>query len=70
MQAFKALFFLLTYLKVSLGKPSSAALENLTAQTEAFLNAASSRAGGKASFVHVREDFLILAKAGLAGLGW
>jgi hypothetical protein len=43
---------------VSLGKPSSAALEKLCAQTEAFLDAVAAKAGGKAGMVNVREDFL------------
>lgn len=43
---------------VSLGKPSSAALEKLCAQTEAFLDAVAAKVGGKAGMVNVREDFL------------
>jgi hypothetical protein len=43
---------------VSLGKPSSAALEKLCAQTEALLDETASRTGGGAAFVNVCADFL------------
>lgn len=51
---------------MSLGKPSSAALERVCAQTEVFLDAVAARGGGEggsggggqAGFVNVREDFL------------
>lgn len=43
---------------VSLGKPSSAALEKLSAQTEALLDEAATRTGGAAAFVNVNRDFL------------
>ncbi|KAK4895336.1 hypothetical protein LTR27_006679 [Elasticomyces elasticus] len=43
---------------VSLGKPSSAALEKLCAQTEAMLDEAAAKAGGAAALVNVRDDFL------------
>lgn len=52
---------------MSLGKPSSAALERVCAQTEVFLDAVAARGGaeggsggggGQAGFVNVREDFL------------
>jgi len=43
---------------VSLGKPASAAIEKLCAQTQGFLDAAAAKAGGKAGLVNVREDFL------------
>lgn len=49
---------MLTSLTVSLGKPSSAALEKVCAQTEAFLDETASRTGGAAAFVHVKADFL------------
>ena len=45
-------------LVVSLGKPASAAIEKLCAQTQGFLDAAAAKAGGKAGLVNVREDFL------------
>lgn len=43
---------------VSLGKPPSAALEKLCAQTEALLDETAIKTGGAAAFVNVREDFL------------
>ncbi|KAI5367460.1 Putative B30.2/SPRY domain, CRA domain, concanavalin A-like lectin/glucanase domain superfamily [Septoria linicola] len=44
---------------VSLGKPSSAALEKVCASTETLLDEAAARIGGAAAtFVNVREDFL------------
>ncbi|EME46520.1 hypothetical protein DOTSEDRAFT_70504 [Dothistroma septosporum NZE10] len=43
---------------VSLGKPSSAALEKLCAQTEALLDEAANKTGSAAALIHVREDFL------------
>lgn len=43
---------------MSLGKPSSAALEKLCAQTEALLDVTAAKTGGAAGFVNVREDFL------------
>ncbi|EMC99168.1 hypothetical protein BAUCODRAFT_64942 [Baudoinia panamericana UAMH 10762] len=43
---------------VSLGKPSSAALEKLCAQTEAMLDDTAARGGGAAAFVNVGKDFL------------
>ncbi|OQO01870.1 hypothetical protein B0A48_12343 [Cryoendolithus antarcticus] len=43
---------------VSLGKPKSAALEKLAAQTEALLEATASKAGGAAGMVNVQEDLL------------
>ncbi|CAK3752191.1 hypothetical protein DOTSEDRAFT_70504 [Lecanosticta acicola] len=45
---------------VSLGKPSSAALETLCAQTEALLDETASRntGGGAAALINVRHDFL------------
>lgn len=45
-------------LTVSLGKPSSAALEKLCMQTEAFLDAAAAKTGGSAAFVNIRQDIL------------
>lgn len=48
----------LTRETVSLGKPSSAALENLCAQTEAFLDETAAKNGGAPSFINVRKDFL------------
>ncbi|KAM0720600.1 hypothetical protein Q7P37_004737 [Cladosporium fusiforme] len=55
---------------VSLGKPSSAALEKVCAQTEAFLDAVAGKSGGgKAGFVNVREDFLRSGRAGGSGSG-
>nr|POE59283.1 ran-binding protein 9 [Quercus suber] len=41
---------------VSLGKPSSAALEKLCAQTEVLLDATAYKTGGAAAFVDVRKD--------------
>lgn len=43
---------------VSLGKPSSAALEKLCAQTEALLDETANKTGGAAALIQVREDFL------------
>ncbi|TKA70907.1 hypothetical protein B0A55_07483 [Friedmanniomyces simplex] len=43
---------------VSLGKPSSAALERLCAQTEAMLDEVAAKGGGAAALVSVRDDFL------------
>ncbi|KAK4539730.1 hypothetical protein LTR36_010383 [Oleoguttula mirabilis] len=43
---------------VSLGKPSSAALEKLCAQTEALLDETAGKTGGAAAFINVRTDFL------------
>ncbi|KAK5109339.1 hypothetical protein LTR62_007108 [Meristemomyces frigidus] len=43
---------------VSLGKPSSAALEKLCAQTEALLDEAAAKGGGAAAFVRVCGDLL------------
>jgi len=43
---------------VSLGKPSSAALERLCAQTEAFLDETAAKNGGAAAFINVKSDFL------------
>jgi Ran-binding protein 9/10 len=43
---------------VSLGKPPSAALERLCAQTEALLDEASAKTGSAAAFVNVRSDLL------------
>lgn len=43
---------------VSLGKPSSAALEKLSAQTEALLDETAAKTGGAAAFINVRKDFL------------
>lgn len=43
---------------VSLGKPPSAALEKLCAQTEALLDEAGTKTGGAATLVNVRADFL------------
>jgi len=44
---------------VSLGKPSSAALERVCAQTEAMLDAVAAKTGGAASFVNVETDVLM-----------
>ena len=44
---------------VSLGKPSSAALEKLCSQTEVLLDETAAKVGGDAAFVDVREDFLL-----------
>ncbi|KAK5134671.1 hypothetical protein LTR08_006186 [Meristemomyces frigidus] len=43
---------------VSLGKPSSAALEKLCAQTEALLDETAAKVGGDAAFVDIGADFL------------
>ena len=43
---------------VSLGKPSSAALEKLCSQTEALLDETAAKVGMDAAFVDVKEDFL------------
>ncbi|KAF2768842.1 SPRY-domain-containing protein [Teratosphaeria nubilosa] len=43
---------------VSSGKPSSAALEKLCAQTEILIEETAGKAGGAAAFVNVRRDFL------------
>lgn len=43
---------------VSLGKPSSAALEKVCAQTEALLDECAGKDGGMASLVNVERDFL------------
>lgn len=43
---------------VSLGKPSSAALEKLSAQTEALLDEVAGKTGGAAAFVSVQQDIL------------
>lgn len=42
---------------VSLGKPSSAAIELLYQQTEVLVDYLS-EAGGAGAFIHVRNDFL------------
>ncbi|KAF2169311.1 hypothetical protein M409DRAFT_20537 [Zasmidium cellare ATCC 36951] len=43
---------------VSLGKPSSAALEKVCAQTETLLDETANKTGGAAAFINVRQDFL------------
>lgn len=43
---------------MSLGKPSSAALEKLCAQTEAMLDETAVKIGSASAFVNVRKDFL------------
>lgn len=43
---------------VSLGKPSSAALEKLSAQTEALMDEAATKTGAPTAFVNVQTDFL------------
>jgi hypothetical protein len=43
---------------VSLGKPPSAALEKLCAQTEALLDEVGTKTGGASTLVNVRADFL------------
>jgi len=43
---------------VSLGKPSSAALEKVCAQTEVFLDEVAVKNGGATAFVNVQMDFL------------
>lgn len=43
---------------MSLGKPSSAALEKLCADTEALLDQAAAKTGSAAAFVSTRWDFL------------
>ena len=43
---------------VSLGKPPSAALEKLCAQTEALLDETAAKTGGAAAFINVQKDFL------------
>lgn len=43
---------------VSLGKPSSAALEKVCAQTETLLDETAKKTGGAAAFINVRQDFL------------
>lgn len=43
---------------VSLGKPSSAALEKLCADTEALLDQASGKPGSATAFVSTQWDFL------------
>ena len=43
---------------VSLGKPPSAALEKLCAQTEALLDETATKTGGSTAFINVRKDFL------------
>ena len=50
--------FVLMFDAVSIGKPPSAALEKLCAQTEGLLDEAASKTGGAAAFVNVRVDFL------------
>lgn len=49
--------FLLTLLTVSLGKPSSAALEKLCAQAEVLVDMLSAD-GGPGAFVNVARDCL------------
>ena len=47
------------YRLVSLGKPPSAALEKLCAQTEALLDeTAAAKTGGSSAFINVEKDFL------------
>jgi hypothetical protein len=41
-----------------LGKPPSAALEKLCAQTEALLEETAAKSGSAAAFINVRTDFL------------
>ena len=48
----------LTISIVSLGKPPSAALEKLCAQTEALLDETAAKTGGSSAFINVRKDFL------------
>lgn len=43
---------------MSLGKPSSAALEKLCADTEVLLDRAAAQTGSAAAFVSTRWDFL------------
>ncbi|KAK3713329.1 hypothetical protein LTR37_008521 [Vermiconidia calcicola] len=43
---------------VSLGKPPSAAIEKLCAQTEALLDETAAKTGGAPAFINVRKDFL------------
>ena len=53
------LWMLITFsYTVSLGKPSSAALERVCAQTEAFLDETAAKNGGATAFINVRKDFL------------
>ena len=49
---------ILTIHAVSLGKPPSAALEKLCAQTEALLEETAAKVGSATAFVNVRTDFL------------
>lgn len=56
-----SLFFsavLTDLLAVSLGKPSSAALEKLCADTEALLDETARKTGSSAAFVNTRWEFL------------
>lgn len=43
---------------VSLGKPSSAALEKLCAVTDVMLDDTAAKSGGAAALVNVKRDFL------------
>ena len=47
-----------TFVLVSLGKPSSAALEKLCAVTDVMLDDTAAKSGGAAALVNVKRDFL------------